>query len=105
MTGEIAEGASLAARNAEQPGRLGRDIDDVGEGPFRRNRHAVFDVAMALTENLQIDREHQRAALGGSGPLDQRADETAILHDVELKPERLVDRGRNILDRADRHGG
>jgi len=26
-----------------------------------------------------------------------------VLHDVKLKPERLVDVSRNILDRADRH--
>src|ERR1700744_3190277 len=32
------------------------------------------------------------------------ADETAVAHDVKLKPERLVDRRRNVFDRADRHG-
>ena len=59
---------------------------------------------MALAEDLQIDGEHQRAAFGGRRPLDQRADEAAVLHDVELEPERLVDRCGHILDRADRHG-
>ena len=49
-------------------------------------------------------REDERAAFGRGGALDQRADEAAILHDVELEPERLVDRRRHILDRADRHG-
>ena len=32
------------------------------------------------------------------------AHEAAVAHDVELEPERLVDRRRHVLDRADRHG-
>ena len=39
---------------------------------LRRHRHAVADVAMALAEHLQVDREHQRAAFGRDGALDQR---------------------------------
>ena len=31
--------------------------------------------------------------------------EAAVLHHVELEPERLVDRAGHVLDRADRHGG
>ena len=58
---------------------------------------------MALPDHLQIDGQHQRAAFGGDGALDQRLDEAAVLHDVELKPERLVDIGRDVLDRTDRH--
>ena len=104
VAGEIAERAPLAARDAEKPGGFGRHVDDIVEAPFRRNRHAVLEIAMALTENLQIDREHERAAFGRSRPLDQRTDKSAILHDVELKPERLVDGGGHILDRTDRHG-
>ena len=42
--------------------------------------------------------------LAAARALDQRADEAAVLHDVELEPERLVDRRRDVLDRADRHG-
>ncbi len=57
---------------------------------------------MALSEHLQIDGEHQRAAFGGSGALDQRTHEAAVLHDIELEPERLVDRSGDVLDRADR---
>src|SRR5439155_17885690 len=37
-------------------------------------------------------------------PLDQRAHKTAVLHHVELEPERFFDRRRHVLDRADRHG-
>ncbi len=60
---------------------------------------------MALAQHLEIDRKHQRAALCGGGALDQSADEAAVLHHVELEPERLVDRLRHVFDRADRHGG
>ena len=58
---------------------------------------------LALADHLQIDGQHQRAAFGGDRAFDQRFDEAAVLHHVELEPERLVDRGRDILDRADRH--
>ena len=103
MTGEIAEGAALAAQHAGDPGRLGGEIEQFRQRPFRRHRHAVLDVLMALPDHLQIDGQHQRAAFGGDGALDQRLDEAAVLHDVELEPERLVDIGGDVLDRADRH--
>ncbi len=35
--------------------------------------------------------------------LDQFLDEAAVLHHVELEPERLLDIGGDVLDRADRH--
>ena len=59
---------------------------------------------MALAEHLEIDGQHQRAAARGCGALDQCANEAAVLHHVELKPERLADSLRHVLDRADRHG-
>src|ERR1700704_1987854 len=104
VAGEIAEGLAFAPEDRERPGRLGRDVDDVRELDLRGNGHAVPEVAMALAEHLQVDREDQRAALRCCGALDQRLDEAAVLHDVELEPERLADRLRHILDRADRHG-
>src|SRR5208282_6070273 len=104
MAGEIAEGPALGAGDAERPGWFAGDIDEIPDAQLGRNGHAVLDIAMALAEHLQIDREHQRAAFGRGRTLDQGAREAAILHDVELKPERLVDGFRDILDRADRHG-
>ena len=104
VAGDVAEGLALAAQHAQRPGRLGGDVDEILETQLRRHGHAVLDVAVALAEDLQIDREHERAAFGRRGALDQRADEAAVLHDVELEPERLVDRCRDVLDRADRHG-
>ena len=41
---------------------------------------------------------------GKRHPLDQRFAEAAILHHVELEPERLLDIGGDVLDRTDRHG-
>ena len=104
MAGEIAEGPALGAGDAERPARFAGDIDEIPDAQLGRNGHAVLDIAMALAEHLQVDREHQRAAFGRDRPLDQGAHETAVLHDVELEPERLVDGLRDILDRADRHG-
>ena len=66
VAGEIAEGLALALEDRKRPCRLDGDVDEVGEPDLGRHRHAVADVAMALAEHLQIDREHQRAALGGA---------------------------------------
>ena len=104
MAGDIAEVAALAAQDAGDPGGLGREIQHVLQAQqFRRHRHAVLDVGMALPDHLQVDGQHQRAALGRDRALDQRLAETAILHDVQLKPERLLDIFGDILDRVDRH--
>ena len=103
VAGEVAEGAALAAQHAGDPGRLGGEVEQFRQRPFRRHRHAVLDVLMALPDHLQIDGQHQRAAFGRDRALDQRLDEAAVLHHVELEPERLVDGGCDILDRADRH--
>jgi hypothetical protein len=59
---------------------------------------------MALSEHLQVDGQHQRAALGGGRALDQGFAEAAVLHHIELEPERLVDRAGDVLDRTNRHG-
>ena len=104
VAGEIAEGLPLAPDDRKRPCRLDRDIDEVGEPDLGRHRHAIADVAMALTEHLQIDREHQRAALGGEGAIDQSLDEAPVSHHVELEPERSPGCLRHVLDRADRHG-
>ena len=59
---------------------------------------------MALALHLQIDGEYQRAALRRDGALDERLREAAVLHHIELEPERLRGSRRHVLDRADRHG-
>src|SRR5208282_78760 len=97
VAGYVAEGLALAAQYAPRPGRLGGDVEQVAEPDLRRHRHAVLDVAVALTEHLQIDGEHQRAAFGRRGARHQFADKTTVAHDIELEPERLVDRRGDVL--------
>ncbi len=99
----LPKAAALAAQHAGDPGRLAGEIDQFRQRPFRRHRHAVLDVLVALPDHLQIDGQHQRRAFRRDRALDQRLDEAAVLHDVELEPERLVDGGCDVLDRADRH--
>jgi len=101
MAGEVAERLALAGEHALRPCGSDSYVDHVGEPPFRRNRHAVADVAMPLPQHLEINGEHERAALGANCTFDQRAREAAILHNVELEPERPVDRRGDIFDRAD----
>ena len=60
------------------------------EADFRRHRHAVLDVAVALAEHLQIDGQHQRVAFGLRRAVEDRLGEAAVLDDVELEPERLA---------------
>ena len=104
MARKIAEGPAPAGKDAADPGELGRHVDEVLELERGRHREAVFDVAVTLAQDLEIDGEHQRAAFGGLCAFDQRAHETPVPHDIELEPERFGDRPRHVLDRADRHG-
>ena len=102
--GDIAEVAALGFQRAHQPAGLADEVDHVLEiVDLRRHRQAVLDVGMALADHLQIDGQHQRTALRLDGALDQLLDEAAILHDIELKPERLLDILGEVLDRIDRH--
>ena len=105
VAGEIAEGLALAHEDAERPGRLAGDVDDVPDADFRRHRHAVLEVAVALAEHLQVDGEHQRIAFGPDRALQDVFGEAAVLDHIELEPERLLCRLGHVLDRADRHGG
>ena len=105
VAGEIAEGLALAPQHAPGPGRLGGDVDDVLDADFRRHRHAVLDVAVALAEHLQIDGEHQRVAFRRRRARQDVLGEAAVVDHVKLEPERLAGRLRHVLDRADRHGG
>ena len=59
---------------------------------------------MALAEDLQVERQHQRRAARGLGAVDQSRSTVAVAHDVELEPEGLRRRLRDVLDRADPHG-
>ena len=67
MPRDIAEGLALALQDAERPGRLGRDVDQVLETNLRGHRQPILDVVMALADHLKVDRENQDAAFGGGG--------------------------------------
>ena len=70
---------------------------------LRRRGELVADVLVALAEDLQVERQHQRRAAGGLGPVDQVEHEIPVVHHVELEPERLLRVRGDILDRADAH--
>ena len=106
MADDVAELAPLGAQHAQAPARLGRHVDEVGNGQLRGSAHAVFQVLVALADDLQVQREHQRRAFGGLGAFDQAFDEIAVADHVNLKPERVVaGAGGHVFDRADAHGG
>src|ERR1700704_117271 len=98
MSGQITECPSLAPENTQYPGRFGRHVDDVLQLDLGRDAKAVLDVAMALPQHLQVDRHHQRAALGCGGTLDHGTHEAAIPHDIELEPEPFLDCCGHVLD-------
>ena len=59
---------------------------------------------MALAQDLQVQREHQGAAVRGLGAVDQALDEALVLHHVQLEPEALSGMLGHIFDGADAHG-
>ena len=58
---------------------------------------------MALPKNLQIQRQNQSGALGRLGAINEIVDEVAILHDIQLEPERPGCNRCDVFDRADAH--
>jgi hypothetical protein len=61
---DVAELAPLRAQHAQAPARLGGHVDQVGDRQLRRGAEAVLQVLVALAEDLQVQRQHQRVALG-----------------------------------------
>ena len=100
---DVAEAAPLRAEHAQAPARLGHQVEQVGERRLGRRGQAVLQVLVALAEDLQVEREHQRAAVGRLGAVDQPLDEVAVAHHVELEPERRLGVRGDVLDRADAH--
>jgi hypothetical protein len=104
MSHDIAEGPSAGPKHAEAPSRFRRDVENIGKRELWGSGEAVLDVAMALSDDLEIKGKNQRRTPRRLCTVDQTPDEVAILHNVELKPEWLFCVGGNILDRADAHG-
>ncbi len=101
---DVAELATRCAQHAQSPAGLGGDVDHVFDGQLGRRGQAVFQVLVALAEDLQIEREHQGAAVGRLGAVDQALDEALVFHHVQLKPEALPRMLGHVFDGADAHG-
>ena len=105
MADDVAKLASFCAQHAKRPARLGGDVDHVGNGQFGRGAQAIANILVALSEDLQVECEHQSRALRCPGAFDQPFDEAAVFHDVQLKPERMAAGFHgDVLDGADAHG-
>jgi len=100
---DIAEAATPGAQHVHAPEGLGRQLQAMVDRPLGRRREPVAQILVALAEDLQVERQHQRRAFGRLGAVDQVCDELAILHHVELEPEGLRGHRGDVLDRADRH--
>ena len=81
--------AAPRAQHAKPPAHLGRHVDHVRHGQPRRRREPVLQVLVALPEDLQVERQHQRRDIGGLGAFNQALGELPVPHDVELEPERM----------------
>ena len=100
---QVAEGVASGAGHAQAPARLGQQVDDVAQRWPRWRGQAVFQIFVALADHLQVEREHQRAALRNLAAVDHAGHGLAVAHHVELEPERRARVLRNVLDRADAH--
>ena len=105
VSDQVAKTVAACAQHAQAPARLGQEVDDVGDGGPRRGGQAIFQILVALADHLQVKGEHQRAAPSHPGALDHGGHCIAVAHHVELKPERCRGVGRDVLYRADAHGG
>jgi len=101
---DIAKLAPWCAQHAQRPAWLGGDVDHVFDGQLGRRGQAVAQVFVALPQNLQVQREHQGAAVGGFGAVDQALDEGAVFHHVELEPKAFASMLGHVFDRANAHG-
>ena len=106
MADDVAELAPLGPQHAQRPARLAGDIDQVGQRHLGWRRQAVFEVLVALSEYLKVERDHQCRAMGRLGPVDQALNEAAVFHHIQLKPKWVAAGGLgDVFDRADAHGG
>ena len=104
MAHDIAEEAALGLQHLEAPADLGGEVQDRRRRQLGRRAQAVLDVLVALTHDLQIDRDDQRGTLGILGPREQALHEIVVAQRVDLEPERGLGMAGDILDRADREG-
>jgi len=84
------------ASTPDNPGRaLVAKSKELRQRPFRRQPSMPFLMSAMGAARSPADRRFSTsaAAFRRNGALDQRLDEAAVLHHVQLKPERLLDIG------------
>ena len=103
---DVAKAAPLGPQHAQPPARFGHHVEKVGKGRPGRDGQSILQVLVALADDLQVQREHQRRAVGGFGAVNQAGDVVAVTHHIELKPERVpAGFPGHVFNRADAHGG
>src|SRR5690606_27827107 len=90
-------------KHLQSPARAREHLVDVTRRETRRRAQAIADVLVALAENLQVQRQYQRAAAGGLRAIDQLAGKIAVAHDIQLEPEGLRCGLGDLLDGTDTH--
>ena len=101
---QIAEGPPLAAQHAGRPRPAwwrNRPVSTatIPAAPYMPFLMSAWRCPITCRSTVRTSALHLAAIARSTSALD----EAAVLHDVELEPERLVDGARDILDRADRH--
>ena len=105
MAHKVSKRVAPGACHAQTPARLSHQVDDVGDGGPRWRGKAVFEIFVALADDLQIESKHQCAAPCRFAALNHLHHGTAVAHHVELKPEGGGGVLGNVFNRADAHGG
>ena len=105
MTHDVAKFAARRAQHAQSPAWLGSDIDDVRNREFGRCRQTIFQIFVALSQNLQIERQDQGFAISGFGSVNQALDKATVFHHVQLKPKAFASVFGNVFDRTNAHRG
>ena len=100
---EVAEAFALARHHVQRPAGLSQDVEHRAPREARRHCQSVFQIAMALPLDLQVERQHEGGTARCLRALDERRGEAPVAHHVELEPEGLAGGLRHVLERADRH--
>ena len=102
---DVSERLAVTHEHAKSPAGLGRDVPQIAQRQTRRHGEPVLDVGVTLPAQGQIDGDDEHGALRRFRAVDHRLAEAAVAQDIELEPERAADRGADVLDGRNRHGG
>ena len=82
MPRDVAERPALGAQHPERPTRLGHHVQDIRQRQTRRGGQAVFQILVALAQDLQIERQHKGGTACLARPFDGAVDEILVLHHI-----------------------